>query len=661
MARDITDSDGYYDITTDVGIVSSGSLWSNTDVAYDAAIGGLPFIYAINDARPYVRQTAPFRKDQFDASSEPGEQSLSGWWMRSQVSFHAGMGITFFNTQRSLSAADAEYNRFKECKGVNVWALGQVTLLKAMSSSHITTGAVSSNLRATQSLQSIQWGTTNGVLLHDEYDVDKIAADGTVTHFVDYNSGTDSPVYAICNDGTYAYWVTNEVNGAANKLAVYKKLLTLDSTTAGTLMFRENGLVVTNATMAFVKERLVVCLNNKVYEVTTAATALPTAVYTHPTASYIYTDVTESGPAIYCSGFNGSHSSILKFTLASNGSMPTLTSGVTSAEMPGGETIFAMYHYLGYLALGTSKGIRVAIISDVDGAINYGPLTVETTQPCYSFDARDKYLWCSTGVDGEPGLIRIDLGTELDTLRFAYANDVYFPGITGHVTTACSFLGTTNRMAFATAYATTNGAVYVESATELISTGYLTTGNIRFGTLEPKNFKRLLARGDFNYGTLTLTSIDSKNLSYDHITYEAGVTAVEVATTQPEVAQEYLSYKFTLARSAIDSSLGPVFKGYQIKATIATPRQRIIQFPIYCFDVETDRFNVEIGHEGRADMRLRALEAVEENGDVVIWQDLTTGESRQCVIEQVTFTRMTPPDKRFDGQGGVIQVTIRTV
>jgi hypothetical protein len=37
--------------------------------------------------------------------------------------------------------------------------------------------------------RTIQWSGTNGILLKDEYDVDKIAVDGTVTHFVDYNSG----------------------------------------------------------------------------------------------------------------------------------------------------------------------------------------------------------------------------------------------------------------------------------------------------------------------------------------------------------------------------------------------------------------------------------------------------------------------------------------
>jgi hypothetical protein len=68
-----------------------------------------------------------------------------------------------------------------------------------------------------------------------------------------------------------------------------------------------------------------------------------------------------------------------------------------------------------------------------------------------------------------------------------------------------------------------------------------------------------------------------------------------------------------------------------------------------------------VGYEGRASERIRLLEEIEESGDVLTWQDLTTAESRQAIIEQVTFTRMTPPDKRFDGFGGVIEITVRTV
>lgn len=47
----------------DVGVATSTATWQNTDVSYDVAVGGQPFIYAINDTRPYVRQTAPFKKN----------------------------------------------------------------------------------------------------------------------------------------------------------------------------------------------------------------------------------------------------------------------------------------------------------------------------------------------------------------------------------------------------------------------------------------------------------------------------------------------------------------------------------------------------------------------------------------------------------------------
>ena len=153
----------------------------------------------------------------------------------------------------------------------------------------------------------------------------------------------------------------------------------------------------------------------------------------------------------------------------------------------------------------------------------------------------------------------------------------------------------------------------------------------------------------------------SAGVEYNVITYDDSVGSPEVTTSSPAAAQEYLAYKFILSRDAVDPSKGPLFKGYQAKATIATPRQRIVQFPVYCYDIETDRYNVLLGYEGRAFDKIRLMEDIEANGDVITWQDLTTGESRQAVIEQVTFTRLTPPDKRFDGFGGILQITIRTV
>ena len=648
--RDITEGRSTRSIAVDLGIVSSSAVWENTDVSYDTAIGGLPFFYAISDDRPYIRETAPFRKEQFDNGAEPGEQSLTGWWLRSQSSFHNGSGVKFYDP----SAGETVNYRFQDSKGVNVWTKGQVTLLKDVTQSHETTGDIASNGTTQQHLRAINWSTYTGVLMHDEYDVDKIDSNGNVTHFIDYNSGSDSPVYAICDDGVTAYWITN----TATKKTVYKKALTGNSSTSNTAMFDEIG-TISNATMEYVKNRIVLAADNKVYEFATSASAMPTAVYTHPSTSHVYTSITASGTAIYLSGYNGIQSTIEKFVLNTSGAMPTLTSAITAAELPTGEVVHAIQHYLGYVIIGTSKGIRVAAVSTDDGSLTYGPLIVETSQPVFAFATRDRFVWAASGVAGEPGVIRIDLGAEIEPLRFAYANDIYYGGVTGKKTTAVSFIGNTNRVAF-----TTNvGYTYLEHASNLITTGYLTTGNIRYNTLEPKNFRRIIGRGEFDFGSMAIDTVTEDGIEYEHITYDSSIPAQEVSTTQPEAAQEFVAFKFTLTRDGTTSSAGPTFKGYQVKATIATPRQRVLKFPVFCYDVETDRFNVVTGYEGRALDRLRALENAEANGDVLNWQDLTTstGESRQVTIEQVSFTRLTPPDRRFSGFGGVISVTLRTV
>lgn len=647
--RDITEGRGERAIAVDLGIVSSSSVWENTGTSYDTAIGGLPFFYAISDQRPYIRQTAPFRKEQFDNGNEPGEQSLTGWWLRSQSSFHNGSGINFYDP----SAGETVLHRFNDSKGVNVWTKGQATLLRDTTQSHQTTGDIETNGRTWQSLRSIKWSTYEGVLLHDEYDVDKIDSNGNVTDFIDYNTGTDSEVYAICDDGTFAYWITN----TSTKKTVYKKALTANSSTANTSMFDEIG-TISNAVMEYVKNRIVMAADNKVYEFAPTASAMPTAIYTNPNSSHVYTSITSSGPAIYLAGYNGNQSAIEKYTLStSTGSMPTLTSAITAAELPTGELCHAIKYYLGRMLIGTSKGIRVAEVSDQDGSLSYGPLIVETSQPVYAFAVRANFAWATTNVGGEPGLTRIDLNNEIEPLRFAYANDIYYAGVSGKKTTACALIGSTDRMAFST----NAGYVYLESASTLLTSGYLKTGNIRYNTLEPKNFRRIVGRGEFNKGSMSISTVTEDSTEYDHITYDSSVPPQEVSTTQPEDAQEFVAFKFSLYRDGTTSSLGPTFKGYQVKATIATPRQRVLKFPVYCFDVETDRFNVVTGYEGRALSRLRGLEDVEASGDVLIWQDLTSGEQRQVTIEQLSFTRLTPPDKRFSGFGGIIEMTLRTV
>jgi hypothetical protein len=730
------------DITEGIPYVLSNpagsTAYSATGEAYDVAIGGLPFFLLNSDDAPYRRVTAQYRKQQIDQSREPGEQTLTGWWLRSQSSFHYGQGIKFFEPIQDESLRF----QYTESKGINVWTKGQATLLNSSESQHTVTGGIQTNGRPWQYARSIQWDkssiTYNGVLLSDEYDVDKVfpkitvsitnkaltsnvatlttsAAHGLcigmqivitgvdatfngeyritsvpttttftyaktatdvpsaavspagtgvaeVIHFIDYNSGTDDPVFAICDDGVYAYWVTNQTSGGAKKIHVYKKLLTDDSSVSPTLMFNATGIVVANAVMEYTKERIVMCANDKVYEFSSSATTLPTAVYSHNDPDHVFTSITSSGAAIYISGYSGIQSNIYKFTLSTAGAMPTLTSAITAAELPVGEIVFKISYYLGNMAIGTSKGMRMADASQLDGSITYGALIFESDQPVYDFGFRDRYIWAASGVEGQVGVTRVDMGQPLGNLLFPYAYDLYDPADTlGHYTTACAFLGDTNRLAFCNAGNGTDGTIYIESASTLLAQGTIRTGYVRYNTLELKIFKLLQARIDTTNGGLNIDSIDYADNFYRIGTFAQQSVVPEININYPQASQEYLGFQFTLTRSSTDTSKGPLFTGYQIKALPAIPRQRLIQYPLSCFDHESDHFGVEVGYEGSAYYRMSQLENIENAGDTIRVEDFRTGESFIGLIEEMDFRNATPSDKRFTGYGGTLLVTIRTV
>jgi hypothetical protein len=638
--------------------ITTGSF-GLTSVAYDIAIAGQPFFLETSDETPYRRVTAQYRKQQLDTTREPGEQTLTGWWIRSQSTFHLGQGVRFFEPAQDESLRF----QYTYSKGCDVWSKGQVTLLNDSVTGYATIGAIRTNNRPNQYARSIRWKisatTYDGILVSDDYLIKKIDSAGTVTAFQTYTSGT--PVFSMCDDGVYAYWVIN--NSTTGKVEVLKKLLTDDSTVSATSMFTSATIVATNAVIEFTKERLVMTVNNAVYEFATTASVLPTAVYSHPNTGFIYTSITSSGTAIYLSGYSGIQSTIQKFTLTTAGAMPTLTSAITAAEMPVGEVIYKIYYYLGYMAIGTNLGIRIAAVSDTtDGAINYGPLLVETAQPCYDFAARDKFLWCATGVDGAPGVIRVNLGQEVSSLVFAYAYDLYYPSVTSHVTTACAFLGNLDRLSYMSANnGSTNGAVYSESATVKIAEAELRTGFIRYNTLEDKIFKLLTPRFNTTNGGLNILSVAADGTEYNIGTYGQGSSLDTVGIPYPQGPQQYIAFKFVMTRSSTDSTLGPLFTGYQVNSLPSIPRQRLIQFPVMCYDSESDRFNNKAGYEGSAYDRMSTLEQIENVGDSIRVQDFRTGESFLGLIEEMDFTNKTPTDKRFSGYGGVLLVTIRSI
>lgn len=627
-------------IVSPIGIAGASTpLYTNTSNIYDIAIGGQPFLLGASDKYPYQRQTATYRKQQFDNTKEVGEQSFEGWWLRSQSSFHLGAGINYLDPYLSENVQF----RFNDSAGVDVWTPGQVSMLP--DTTNVFT--VSDNIEmfgATDSLDQ------DCVFVSNNTTLTRIAADGTDATVAYGGSGTT--ITSLAQDGLNYY--------AANNTGIYRGALTGTGAT-GSIYYQTGD----NTVIGFVKQRLVAAIGPSVYEITTSTGATgplnADKRYTHPDTDWNWTSIVEGPQAVYASGYRGTNSSIFKFSLSTAGVMPTLTQAVTAADFPDDEHVTALGVYLGtYMLIGTNRGIRVGLI-DGNGDISYGPLTYEKSDSTHtlSFAFKDRFAYATitNAIDGKSGLIRIDLSQETEPGRYAYAKDLS-SGATGSCR-AVAFIGDTGRVAFAVA----DSGVYFEHATNKVASGFLDTGYIRYATIEKKYFKLIKPR--FNtpmFGTCTISTKEIDGDVTSIITIANGTPAINTDLgTNISSPQEELAFRFTFGRDTTDTNKGPVFDGYQVKSLPAVIRARQLTIPLVNYDFETDRYGIQNGYETRAWDRLQALESLEAAGDTVIIQDFTTGEQITGLIEQLSFERTTPSDRRYTGFGGIVYVSIRTV
>jgi hypothetical protein len=630
------------DITEGIPYVLSNpagsTAYTPTGPAYEVAFAALPFFLANSDEQPYRRVTAQYRKQQIDQSREAGEQTLTGWWVRSQSSFHLGAGIKFFEPQQEESLRF----QYTESKGLDVFTRGQATLLNDTASFYAGAAAAQ--------LIGVNDGTNDCILVTDGTALKKITSAAVSSTYT--QAGTASTIFSLTTNGKQYFFINGSHVHRGN----------LAGTTSDTEIY--NASSTTRATIRYVKQRLIAAIGSAIYELdpNNASGALPTALFTHPNSSWVWSSIAEGPQAIYISGYdpNGTSSSVFKIGLDTVNStalgFPDLLTPTVVIDMPQGERINDFDVYLGtYAVLATSLGFRVGV-SDATGDIQYGPLLFRDAA-CNSIAFRDSYAYIATLVDGAAGLVRVDLSTTVigNSLFFPWAWDLI---ATGTTTTASqvAFFGNSDRAAF------TNGNnTWAESTTSLVASGYLRTGFIRYNTLETKIYKLMQARIDTTNGGINIDSIDSVDTEYRIGTFSQGASVPEINVSYPTTAQEYLGFRFTLSRSATDVTKGPLFTGYQLKSLPAVPRQRLIQYPVFCYDHESDKFGNEVGYEGSAYERMSQLEAIENVGDTIRVQDMRTGESYLGIIEEMDFMNKTPEDKRFSGFGGTLLVTIRTI
>jgi hypothetical protein len=621
----------------DLPIILSQSIptalvkYKREDFAASYAIGNTPWLSAASDQNRITRVTTTYQKERIDQGTSAGENSLSNWWLRSATSWHHGAGETYYDADSS------DLYKFFESNNIDVWTKGNLSLLKR--TTQATTSSVSNPVTVSGGTFYLQ-GTTL-----------KFYNQSADTHTTITLPGAGNIPYCITSDGTYCLVAATD--------GIY------DVTTAGvvrTLWDKPNYVAATwfPQTIAYIKERIVVAalegtVEVGIYEISRSyITPTPRINASNErwetsNTSTVVNSITELNSAIIAGYTQGAISRVISFAIDLTNPLAAINEPNVIAELPRGETLNQMRMYLNeYVALGTSKGIRIGNQSSDGTSFTLGALVIEEEVQDISFDSNYIYATKSTqNNDQNYGLWRIDIGVPLD-VGYAYASDLE---VGSGTVTGVAFIGTSSRK-----FITTTSGVYLEHATELSTTGTINSGFIRWGTAERKQPVSLAVRAEGS-GTVgfAVADQDGNQFSVDSIPV-TGATEVQLsAGLQPA---DHFGITLTLTRNTSDVTTGPVIEEWQCRALPSPLRSRTITIPLLCYEEERDANGVTNVTDPWE--RIRYLERVEQNGGAVLFQDFSSGEERVCVIRAIQFEQVSPPTFA-KGFGGIVTVQLQTI
>lgn len=603
----------------------------------DVAIGGIPFMLATSTDVPQSIETIQVRKDQLDTERDPGEQSLTGWWRRSQSSFHHGAGY------RYEPNSEDPHEGFWDSSGVNVFERGNLTLLKKMNpltsigviysrmrtyAPDISTGAALTAVGDGALYKSSTDGDPTSSLASLHAPVGKTIVDGVISGDTFYDVASDGTLYqgTVASPGTATTWPCG----------------------------------ATPSRLGWGKHRLWVIGGRKLWQpdLSLAGGTAQNPIFTNPNAGWTYTCMAEGPSAMYFGGHDGFNSSIQAVTFDAGGGYPTLSGATITAVLPEGELVQEIGVLAGqYIGIGTSEGFRVGVVQQ-DSSIQYGPLiiTPDDVMACTAVTTQGRFFVVGFRTAAGSALVyRVDTGTELDGGIFPYAKDADCDE-TGYWTSVASIgselYGTIN-----------DGRAWAQSETELVTSGWLETSRIRFRTTEPKAYK---------YVDIDMEPLDG-SISVEGILEGGSVLSIGSITVQGEVLTEalgwasapmrYASLRLTLGRKSNDASLGPVAHAYLVRALPAVAPQHLITLPLLCYDSEQARSGQRYGGENYSIDRLTALMRLEHLAETVVFQDYTTGLDigLTVVIEGLRFVQTSPKDVSTGNSGGILYLQLRTV
>lgn len=605
--------------------------YKREDFAASYAIGNTPWLSAASDQNRLSRITTTYQKERIDQGSTAGEQSLSNWWLRSATSWHHGAGERYYDAEAS------DLYRYYESNNIDVFSnTGSISLLPA-TTQFSTTAITAKPATVTGGAFYIQGGNVY------YYNASTNAATST-------SLATSVTAQVLTSDGN------NAIVGASD--GIY----TVSTSMVVTKLWAKPNTVTTLTVQAigFVKDRIVVGVKEDttqcvVYELSRFPSAPPVTYgnneerYTYKDSNLVWNSVGELNGAIIVGYTLGAISRVLSFSIDETSPLAAIKDPIVIAELPRGETLNQIRTYLNeYVVMATTAGLRIGNQSTDGTSFTYGPLNITGDVKDIAFTGRYIYATRSTQINTRQGLWKVDLGQPIDN-GYAYASDIETNS--ADVVGVC-FLGTSARKFMVTA-----SGVWVEHATQLATSGTISSGWIRWGTAERKQPVSVAIRTDSDGGTIgfSVSDQDGNNSSIGSIPLTGSTEFQLSASLQPA---DHFEITLTLTRSTSDATVGPVVEEWQCRALPAPLRSRTITVPLLCYEEERDSNGVT--RVSNPWERINYLERIEQNGGAVLFQDFSSGEERVCTIRAIQFEQTAPPSFA-SGFGGIVTIQLQTI
>lgn len=585
---------------------------------YPVALNGVG--YFIDTEIGIKRSTIPYLRSQADTGNVPGLQSINpeDLWRRDQESWHHGAGQSYLDRQESDPA------RFRSSKGIDVWTKWALGLLNDTASKRSSTNT---NLRL----------AVAGTRLY--------ATDGTAllytTDLTTWTAVTGTPAAAatsITSDG-FKIYTANVANG------IYR---TDTGTGAATQLV--TTAVSANAVVGYVKGRLMVGSDRILANVTDlVGPAAMTTLWTHPNLGWKWVDFAEGQTVLYAAGYAGDKSLIYKTSVTPDGT--ALAIPTVAGELPDGEIVRSIQGYLGYVLIGTDKGVRFAVAS-ADGNLTIGSLT-PTTQPVYCFEGQDRFVWFGwSNYDAtSTGLGRMDLSAFTSTLTPAYATDLMATA-QGAVTSVATF--PTTRV-FAV-----SGVGFFAEITNKVASGTIDSGDLTFGIPDEKIAMFI----DVRHLDLIGHGSHEALLSVESGAFASLGTHDGVSSESPFNCQQSRGERFeirnVLYRSGTTATLGPTLTRMTLRAYPSVQRGETVIVPL----IIAERFTPSEGagvdvYMDDPDSVVQGLFDLAEVPQLITYQE--RGRSATVFVKDVQFDPTTPTENRrsWNGTATVKLVTVK--